>query len=80
MKHIIIAFVLVCLIIPFIGCSKTDTPTEATTESYYIGNTSTKVFHRPSCSYLPDPANRIQFNVRQDAINAGYTPCGHCNP
>jgi hypothetical protein len=51
-----------------------------TPTTYYIGNIDTHKFHRPTCSYLPDPQNRIIFNSRQEAINAGYIPCLHCNP
>jgi methylphosphotriester-DNA--protein-cysteine methyltransferase len=46
----------------------------------YTGNRNTKKFHLPSCSYLPDPENRVYFTTREQAINAGYTPCGHCRP
>ena len=41
--------------------------------TYYIGNSSTKVYHLPSCSYLPDSANRVILYS-----TTGYTPCGHC--
>lgn len=46
----------------------------------YIGNKDTKKFHRLSCNYLPDPQNRVYFTSREEAINAGYVPCGHCKP
>lgn len=46
----------------------------------YIGNTSSKKFHLPTCSYLPDAANQITFDSRDEAIAAGYDPCGHCHP
>lgn len=46
----------------------------------YIGNTSSKKFHLPTCSYLPDAANQITFDSRDEAIAAGYDPCGHCKP
>lgn len=46
----------------------------------YIGNTSSKKFHLPTCSYLPDAANQITFDSRDEAIAAGYEPCGHCHP
>lgn len=46
----------------------------------YIGNKSSKKFHLPTCSYLPDAANQITFDSRDDAIAAGYSPCGHCHP
>ncbi|MHB1154414.1 MAG: ComEC/Rec2 family competence protein [Eubacteriales bacterium] len=43
-------------------------------EHNYIGNVNTLKFHLPSCSYLPDKVNRIYFDDRQKAINAGYVP------
>lgn len=49
-------------------------------ENYYIGNPHTKVFHRPSCHYLPAPDNRIYFESRAQAIDAGYRSCRRCNP
>lgn len=60
--------------------SGSDTGTTTTTTSYYIGNINSHVFHKPTCSYLPAPANQITFSARADAIAAGYTPCGHCKP
>lgn len=46
----------------------------------YIGNTSTKKFHEPSCSYLPDSSNRTYFDTRDEALDAGYSPCRRCYP
>ncbi|MCL2359519.1 MAG: MBL fold metallo-hydrolase [Nitrososphaerota archaeon] len=52
-----------------------DIPTEG-----YIGNKNTLVFHLPSCSSLPSQQNRVYFDTRQEAIDAGYRPCGNCKP
>ncbi|MCL2163560.1 MAG: MBL fold metallo-hydrolase [Oscillospiraceae bacterium] len=49
-------------------------------EAYYIGNINTHKFHRPSCSGLPIEKNRVVFNTREDALNAGYDSCGTCRP
>lgn len=46
----------------------------------YIGNVNSKKFHLPSCSNLPAEENQVSFSSREDAVNAGYTPCGSCNP
>lgn len=46
----------------------------------YIGNKNSKVFHLSSCRSLPQEQNRVYFNSRQDALDAGYTPCGICKP
>lgn len=56
--------------------STRDTPVADT----YIGNKSSKKFHLPSCSYLPDQNNQVTFDSREDALAAGYSPCGHCHP
>ena len=56
-------------------------PTELTSptdEDYYIGNINSKKLHRPSCSGLPFERNRVIFDTYDEAINAGYDPCGIC--
>jgi micrococcal nuclease len=52
------------------------------TESFYIGNKRTYVFHRPSCKYAEkiSEKNRIIFRSRFDAIRIGYSPCRQCRP
>ena len=45
----------------------------------YIGNNSSKKFHRPTCSSLPASQNRAYFKTREEAIKAGYVPCKICN-
>ena len=46
----------------------------------YIGNLNSHKFHYQSCSTLPKESNRIYFNSRAEAVDAGYTPCGRCKP
>lgn len=50
------------------------------TETSYIGNVKSKKFHRPSCHTLPAEKNRAILSNRDEAINAGYSPCGNCQP
>lgn len=50
----------------------------STSSGQYIGNKNSKKFHRSSCSSLPAEKNRVYFNNREEAISAGYTPCGIC--
>ncbi len=57
-----------------------ETTTETAQEGAYIGNVNSKKFHLPSCSTLPNPENRTFFDTRQEAIDAGYDPCGRCKP
>ena len=48
----------------------------------YVGNSNTHKFHQSFCSWADNikPGNRVSFSSRQDAIDSGYSPCGHCNP
>lgn len=50
------------------------------TEIEYIGNLNSHKFHLPTCHTLPADKNRTYFNSREEAIGAGYSPCGNCNP
>lgn len=58
----------------------TERDTLAGTEYAYVGNLSTKKLHLLTCSRLPEESNRIWFLTREEAIAAGYTPCGICKP
>ena len=44
----------------------------------YIGNKKSKKFHTDTCSSLPKEENRITFDSYNDAVQAGYSPCGQC--
>ena len=46
----------------------------------YIGNQNSQIFHLETCPNLPKEENRILFTSRQEALDAGYTPCSNCNP
>ncbi len=54
----------------------------AISETNYVGNNNSLVFHKPDCSSVADmkESNKIFFTIRQTAIDQGYTPCGRCNP
>lgn len=54
--------------------------TSAVTEYAYIGNLNSKVFHAIGCGSLPSEQNRIYFTSREEALLAGYRPCGNCDP
>jgi len=71
--------------------SKTDSSSSSSTDSSrsssessgtYIGNANTYVFHYSWCHYvnMMKDSNKVYFNTRQEAINAGYRPCKVCNP
>lgn len=48
----------------------------------YIGNLRSHKFHEDYCSsvYQMKDRNKIYFDTRDEAINAGYVPCKRCNP
>lgn len=48
----------------------------------YVGNANSRKFHFADCSWVGkmNPANRVDFNTRDEAINAGYIPCKRCQP
>ena len=50
--------------------------------SSYVGNANSKKFHVASCSFAErmKPANRVEFQSRDEAISAGYVPCKRCKP
>ena len=52
------------------------------TSDSYIGNLDTGKFHAPGCGDVDKmaPSNKASFSSRDEAISAGYSPCGHCNP
>lgn len=50
--------------------------------SAYVGNANTHKFHYADCSFVSkmNPSNRVSFNTRDEAVNAGYVPCKRCKP
>lgn len=47
-------------------------------EAYFVGNKNSKKFHSPDCANLPAEKNQVIFDSYQEAIDAGYEPCGSC--
>jgi len=49
---------------------------------YYVGNVKSLRFHLPTCegAVKMSEKNRIRFETRDEAVQAGYKPCGTCNP
>jgi len=58
------------------------TPGVPASSGKYLGNMNTKKFHVPDCSSAQKilPENRIWFQIREEALKAGYEPCGICKP
>ena len=49
-------------------------------EIIYHGNKDSKVFHSPSCQYYNSKNSKVIFYSRDEAIEAGYSPCTTCKP
>ena len=45
----------------------------------FIGNVNSRKFHSPDCANMPSEKNQILFDSYEDAIAAGFTPCGSCH-
>jgi competence protein ComEC len=60
--------------------TETDGSGQNAKEVAYIGNLSSKKFHRSTCTSLPAQRNQVLFASRAAAVAAGYTPCHICNP
>ncbi len=52
------------------------------TSSSYVGNSNSGKFHAPGCGDVNKmkPSNKVYFSSRDEAVGAGYSPCGHCHP
>lgn len=52
------------------------------TESFYIGNKRSLIFHRPACHQGQSTAktNRLEFQSLSEAYLAGFSPCRTCKP
>ena len=50
--------------------------------SNYVGNANSKKFHYADCTSAQKIkiSNRVEFNSREEAVNAGYIPCKKCQP
>jgi methylphosphotriester-DNA--protein-cysteine methyltransferase len=46
----------------------------------FRGNTRSHVFHQSSCRYYACTNCTAKFDTAREAIEAGYRPCGVCNP
>ena len=68
--------------ITFTWDNQSGNPTNAepaeTTAAVFIGNKNSLKLHTEDCANLPKEENRVYFDSYQEAIDAGYTPCGSC--
>lgn len=60
---------------------ETPKPTAAV-QADYVGNRNSMKFHSDDCRYAAQvkAENRIAFDSAEQALIAGYTPCGACKP
>ena len=49
-------------------------------EPAYSGNILSKTLHKKGCRYFGCLTCTAKFSTREDAIAAGYKPCGSCKP
>ncbi|MUM78294.1 hypothetical protein GKC30_11675 [Pseudodesulfovibrio sp. F-1] len=47
---------------------------------YFHGNNKSRVFHDQGCRYFNCKNCTELFQNRQEAIQAGFKPCGICKP
>ena len=54
----------------------------AAVQAAYVGNRNSMKFHSADCRYAAQikAENRIAFDSAEQALIAGYTPCGACKP
>jgi hypothetical protein len=52
----------------------------ATSSPVYHGNVKSKKFHSPSCRYYDCENCMAILHSREEALEAGYLPCGVCSP
>jgi len=48
----------------------------------YWGSSKSTKYHNPNCEYAEkiSAANKVVFNSKEEAVKAGYVPCGKCKP
>jgi len=71
------------IVIPLVYVSASEqavTEESATTEYSFIGNRNSEIFHTLRCRTLPAERNRVHFETRDQAIDAGHRPCRNCRP
>lgn len=83
-RHVVAALVVFLLLLGATVVSQDrpagPKPSERPAAAAYRGNTNTHKFHKQSCRYFTCPNCTAKFATREEAINAGYRPCGTCKP
>ncbi|PKL11064.1 MAG: MBL fold metallo-hydrolase [Spirochaetae bacterium HGW-Spirochaetae-8] len=55
-------------------------PNPAWQEVRYIGESSSGLYHRLTCSVLPGAASQVGLFTAEEALTLGYSPCSVCKP
>jgi len=55
---------------------------QAKTTGKYVASKDSDKYHLPDCRWVKNiqPENLIYFDTEEDAVAAGYSPCGTCKP
>lgn len=76
MKKIFAAVVTLIILatVTAFAAARFDTP--------YIGNSYRMTFHKRDCPSVVqmNPVNQVPLNSVDEALKAGYHPCGNCKP
>jgi len=67
---------------PTLQPTPTQQPTEQAAKGKYVGSIKSNKYHYPDCRYAKEikPENEIWFKTEEEALAAGYEPCGACKP
>ncbi len=68
---------------PFEGTpAPLETAGDMQAQGAYTASAASDKFHLPSCSSASKISedNRLWFSSREEAVSAGYAPCGRCKP
>ena len=62
--------------------SQTASRVETDKDYPYMCSRNSKVFHKTNCGHGAQikEENRVYFETREEAVNAGLEPCKHCKP
>ncbi len=67
-------------IFPASGANRATAAPSRTYQIVYHGNVSSRVFHSPSCRQYNSKNCTREFKSREEALAAGFRPCGVCRP
>jgi len=58
------------------------TPKQPPATGNYVGSQKSDKYHLPTCRWAEKilPENRVWFQTEEEAVGAGYQPCGVCKP